>query len=209
MDTLLLYGTASQSPPITTTKMTILTDCDGVLLDWEARFHPWMKQKGYRMTNTPSYQIHEQYSISYELSQELILRFNESAHIGFLPPLRDAIPFVRDLVSRHDIRFHCITSLGSDLFSQVLRNRNLEMLFGLKTFERISCLECGAPKDEILAEYGGSGFFWIEDKVENAECGLKYGLQPLLFTHTYNCNTLISSGIRRVNSWEDVYKIVT
>ena len=52
---------------------------------------------------------------------------------------------------------------------------NLEKLFGPAAFTKLVCLATGAPKDEALAEYKGSNYFWIEDKLENAEAGLEAG----------------------------------
>jgi FMN phosphatase YigB (HAD superfamily) len=35
----------------------ILTDCDGVLLDWETAFHDWMVNKGYSKV------VHDTYNL--------------------------------------------------------------------------------------------------------------------------------------------------
>ena len=47
-------------------------------------------------------------------------------------------------------------------------------------------MDTGEDKDRILTEYQDSGYLWIEDKVQNAECGLKYGLDSVLFEHGFN-----------------------
>ena len=49
-------------------------------------------------------------------------------------------------------------------------------------------MDTGADKDEALAEYEGSGFYWVEDKTENAICGLKFGLKPILISHAHNAD---------------------
>jgi hypothetical protein len=53
-------------------------------------------------------------------------------------------------------------------------------------FKELVCLDTGADKDAALAEYEGSGFYWLEDKTENAECGLKFGLKSILIQHAHN-----------------------
>ena len=69
----------------------ILTDCDGVLLNWEYAFNVWMERKGYvlREDYRYVYSIGERFGIDAQRGKELIRDFNESAMIGFLPPLRD------------------------------------------------------------------------------------------------------------------------
>ena len=70
----------------------ILVDADGVLLNWEYAFAIWMEQHGF--TKVPGsefeYDIGRRYGIDKEQGRKLIKMFNESAAIGFLPPLRDA-----------------------------------------------------------------------------------------------------------------------
>jgi hypothetical protein len=189
--------------------MTILTDCDGVLLDWEAQFHPWMKRKGYRLVDPSAYEIHNQYIIPYDRSKELVQQFSESATIGFLPPFRDAIHSIANFARDNHVCFHCISSMGKDLYANTLRIRNIEMFFGKNLFERFAFLDCGAPKNEILKEYEGSGYIWLEDKPENAEIGLRYGLRPFLFTHTYNKQTAVSADITRVTYWSQLFDILS
>ena len=75
--------------------MIILTDCDGVLLSWVHSFEWWMKRKGFKKSPQISYKVSEVYGISDDEADVLVRHFNESAAIGFLPPLGDAIKYVR------------------------------------------------------------------------------------------------------------------
>jgi hypothetical protein len=166
----------------------ILTDCDGVCLDWEWAFNVWMQEHGFIEVpdSKLSYDMAIRYGIPKEQVRKLIKVFNESAAIGFLPAQRDAMYYVKKLVEKHGYRFHAITSLSLDPNAQKLREMNLHKLFGSTAFERIVCLDTGADKDEALEEYEGTGLYWIEDKISNAETGYKYGLQPLLLEHGHN-----------------------
>ena len=148
------------------------------------------------------------YGIPKEQVTKLIRIFNESAAIGFLPALRDAMYYVKRLVEEHGYVFHCITSLSRDENAQRLREMNLSKLFGEHTFERIVCLDTGADKHEALEEYEGTGLIWIEDKPENAECGYNYGLNPLLLEHGHNMHHY-HEGITLVKNWKHIYEIVT
>ena len=78
---------------------TILVDADGVLLDWEYAFSVWMEEHGFVRTEGSQfmYDIGLRYGIDHEQGRKLIKIFNESAAIGFLPPLRDAMYYVKRL----------------------------------------------------------------------------------------------------------------
>ena len=188
----------------------ILVDCDGVLLDWEWAFNIWMQEHGFEQVagSKLNYDMSIRYGIPKEQVRKLIKLFNESAAIGFLPALRDAMYYVKKLVEKHGYRFHCITSLSLDPNAQRLREMNLHKLFGATAFERIVCLDTGADKDEALEEYEGTGLYWIEDKISNAETGYKYGLQSLLLEHGHNFE-YEHPHIKLVKNWKHIYEHIT
>ena len=43
----------------------ILTDCDGVMLDWMYSFDQWMKRHGYRIQNAGEYDIGKKYEVGF------------------------------------------------------------------------------------------------------------------------------------------------
>ena len=61
--------------------MIILTDCDGVLLNWAQSYHWWMHRKGYRPVDATAYAMDVHYGIKRSESQELCKTFCESAAI--------------------------------------------------------------------------------------------------------------------------------
>jgi len=188
----------------------ILTDADGVILDWEWAFAVWMEEHGFTKVQGWEYiyNIGQRYGIDPEQGHKLIKIFNESAAIGFLPALRDSMYYVKRLHEEHGYEFHCITSLSTDRNAGRLREMNLRKLFGKNTFTKIVCLDTGADKDEALEPYRGSGLYWIEDKVENAECGRALGLNSLIMEHGHNMN-LPTPYIRKVKNWREIYEIIT
>ncbi len=161
----------------------ILTDVDGVLLDWEFAFHTWMEehghttQKGYKLV----YSIHKRFGIPRRDGKRLIEIFNESASIGFLPPLRDAMYYVKKLHEEHGFMFHAITSLSLNRHAIRLREQNLAKLFGNTAFEKVICLDTGADKDEALEPYRGSGCWWVEDKSQTQKLVWIWALIVLLW----------------------------
>ena len=185
----------------------ILTDCDGVLADWEYGFTKWMKQHGYEPVVHNVYDIGETFGITKAESKRLVRLFNESAACGWLPAFRDSVKYIRILHEEHGFIFRVITSLSLDEYAGKLRKKNLEALFGKTVFENIVCLDTGADKDEALEPYRDSGCFWIEDKVENAELGHRLGLDALLVQHNHNKD--YSGPVTMVKNWKEIYnKIV-
>lgn len=184
----------------------ILTDCDGVLLDWEYAFDRWMTRHGYKIAVDGEYKMHLKYGIERAEAKKLVLMFNESASIRKLPPFKDAIKYVRKLHTDHGYVFHAITSQTNDEYAQHLRIKNLCELFGPSTFEKYIILDCGADKDQALLEYKDTECWWIEDKPENAQVGFDLGLQSILMTHDHNRKANVDA--LRVHSWRDIYGLI-
>jgi hypothetical protein len=189
------------------TDKLILVDCDGVLLDWKYSFVKWMSENNYEVVREGVYDIAEMFDLTKAESRVLVRQFNESARIGFLPGLRDAIKYVKRLHEEGYI-FHCITSLSTDFYAGKLRQQNLEKLFGPSVFEKIVCLDCGADKDDGLLPYKDSGCIWVEDKPLNAECGYNLGLRSVLIEHLFNVG-YENDSIPKVKNWKEIYEMVT
>ena len=191
-------------------KKIILTDCDGVILDWEEGFSVWMEHHGHKKVDGYQfkYNIGQRYGMSYEAGSKLVKHFNESAAIGFLPPLRDAQYFIKKLHEQHQYKFICITSLSLDPYASQLRQRNLKKLMG-DAFKEVICLDTGADKDDVLAEFGSKypGAYWIEDKPENVQSGIDSGLKGILIEHGHNMDYKGDAEV--VKNWEQIYNIVT
>ena len=188
-------------------KKIILTDADGVLLDWEFAFDVWMQQHGFQKQEEWQfkYDIGKRYGIEKDQAKKLIKMFNESAHMGFLPPLRDAMYYVKRLHEEYGFVFHCITSMSSDENAQELRKMNLRKLFGKTAFTKFIILETGADKDEVLKNYEGKGYWWIEDKITNAEAGHAVGLKSLIVEHGHNMD-YENPEIPKVKNWKEIYE---
>src|SRR6056300_305171 len=188
-----------------------MTDADGVLLNWEYAFCTWMEQHGYTQIEKGNqyYDIGERFGITKQEAKAKVKIFNESAAIGFLPALRDAMFYVKRLHEEHGYVFHCITSLSTDPNAGKLREMNLQKLFGKTAFEKVVCLDTGADKDEILVTYNGTNYYWVEDKLENAIVGKEFGLRPILMEHGHNMHETVPEGITKVLNWKEIYDIVT
>jgi hypothetical protein len=192
------------------TKNLILSDADGVLLDWEWAFTVWMQEKGYTIADghKKTYALHHWFTdLELPEARKLIIQFNESAAIGFLPAFRDSMFYVKRLHEEHGYKFRVITSLSLDANAGRLRDMNLRKLFG-DAIDSVVCLDTGADKDEALAPYKGTGLYWIEDKPSNADLGLELGLKSLLVEHGHNMHH-DNANLPVVKSWKEIYDIIT
>lgn len=186
----------------------ILTDCDGVLMNWEYAFNVWMINHGYQMVDdgVTYYDMGDRYGLQPGQKRKLVKFFNESAAIGFLPPLRDAMYYVDLLHRKHGYVFHMITSLSLDPNAQNLRIQNAKKLFGETVFEKFIFCDTGADKDDVLEPYRNSGKIWIEDKVENAELGDRLGLESILIEHGHNMD---NKQFPLMKNWSELYEYIT
>jgi len=185
----------------------ILTDVDGVLLDWIHTFRQWMEEKGYTVKDPSKYKINDVFGIERIQGKNFVREFNESAEIAFLTPHLDAIKYVRKLYEEHGYVFHVITSQSNNVHAQNLRKQNLKNIFG-DVFEEFIILDTGADKDEALLPYKDSGCYWVEDKPENAEVGVELGLEGILMEHDHNKDYL-NTNIMTAENWKEVYHIIT
>ena len=184
----------------------ILTDIDGVVLDWEEGFSVWAEHHGHEKVEGYQfkYSIGDRYGLTHQQGNQLVKTFNESAAIGFLPPLRDAQFFIKKLHEQHRYKFIALTSLSLDPYAHALRERNLKKLMG-DAFAKVICLDTGADKDEALERLAKKykGCYWIEDKPVNLHAGVEVGFKGILMEHGHNMNIKINGMIAK--NWEDVY----
>jgi hypothetical protein len=184
----------------------ILTDCDGVCLDWESHFHEWASDRGLNRVQHGIYEIPATYNMSKERARELVNDFNTSSHILTMPAFRDARSGIATLVER-GWRFIAITSVSDDPVVAKLRTMNLEYLFGGEAFIDVQCLEMGIDKDEALMPYMDSGMWWIEDKDINAITGANMGLNTILMDHLHNKH-VSDPRIKRVENWAQIVDVI-
>lgn len=186
----------------------IVVDCDGVLLDWEHSFKLWMKEKGYEAKNDVEYSMAKCYEMEKPEMKRLIRHFNESATMCCLPPLRDAVKYVRKIHEELGYVFHCVTSMTLDRHANKLREQNLSNLFGETAFDKVHCLDTGADKDDALLPYLDSGCLWVEDKITNAELGDRLGMSAVLMKHDHQ-NDYTNDAIPAVESWKEIYEMLS
>ena len=184
----------------------IITDCDGVLLDWCYAYDIWMSEQGYQRQPDTDHSFNQtvRYGISEEDMIDTIKSFNESGSVGYLPAFKDSVQYVTRL-AEEGWRFDVVSSLHIDKYAQTLRKKNLTHLFG-DVFDKIDAsLSFTGGKGDYLAEhYGNTGYWWIEDSVSHAVSGQDAGLKSIIMDHPYNKRW---EGLR-VTSWKELYGVI-
>ena len=191
-----------------TSNRIILTDVDGVLLEWEFHFTKWMVSRGYKLKENfkSEYDMQKRFADHNVDIKSKIREFNRSAWMGTQRPMPGSQTWVK-LLHAEGWTFIPITSQTSDKPAQELRKRRLEELFGKQVFSNYHILGTGADKDSALAEFHNTGLYWVEDKPKNALAGLNYGLKVLLYDHPYN-RDFNHPEITRVNNWKQIHEIL-
>ena len=209
----------------TSNNRIILTDVDGVLLEWEHHFTEWMLQRsyfdnevgeGYVGKKVYPYKLLDDKQDTYEMAERFgltktevrkeIREFNKSAWMGNQAPMLDSQTWVK-LLAAEGWTFIPITSQTSDIPAQLLRKKRLGELFGDHIFTNYHILDKGADKDSALAEFHNTGLYWVEDKPKNAVAGLKYGLKPILIDHPYN-RDFNHPEVIRVSNWKQIHSLL-
>lgn len=188
----------------------ILTDADGVLLDWNTAFDKFMSSKGHpRVPETENeYKISTRHNITIHQATNYIKEFNESPSVGHLSPFADSVEHVR-LLSELGFRFIVVTSISSHPNAKIYRTNNLVDLFG-DVFDDIHCIEQGASKAAILMNWADTGYFWIEDHMRQAEAGYEAGLRTILINHPYNHHyrTDLFPTVSVDTPWNEIFNMV-
>jgi FMN phosphatase YigB (HAD superfamily) len=203
----------------TSNNRIILTDVDGVLLEWEHHFTEWMLQRSYYndkneriypyhlLPNKEStYEMAERFGLTVQQIRKEIREFNKSAWMANQCPMPDSQTWVK-LLAVEGWTFIPITSQTSDIPAQLVRKKRLQELFGEDTFKNYFILDTGMDKDSALSEFHNTGLYWVEDKPKNALAGLNYGLKPILIDHPYN-RDFNHPDITRVNNWKQIHEMI-
>lgn len=188
----------------------ILTDADGVLINWNDAFTSFMESKGHpRLAGTDNeYSISVRHNVSMHDAMAYVKEFNESSAIEHIKPFADSVEYVGKLAEL-GFRFIVVTSISDHPDSKIYRTRNLQSIFG-DVFDDVHCIAQGASKATILLDWADTGYFWIEDHMRQAEAGHEAGLKTVLINHPYNHHytTDLFPRVSYETPWQEIYDLV-
>jgi hypothetical protein len=189
----------------------ILSDCDGVLLDWRTGFLDWLPD---HISDTLQMDAleHENFNNAFDYDQrhidELAHEFNRSEAISRLAPWHDSVEYVKKL-GELGFRFHICTAMGTNELCQQYREYNLYSLYG-DLFDIVQLMPVGSSKASWLDQYRDSGYFWLEDHVGHAQDGAALGLKSVVVTDSSN-SQYTDIDLPRTSEqkpWRDIYEMV-
>lgn len=190
----------------------ILTDVDGVLVDWLSDFEQYIKDNIDFKIDTDGVighlNVEQRYNLTPQKADELVCGFIRSTYIQNLPAIRNSAVVIPEL---HDkgFKFLALTSISDD--PEIKKNRmiNLNKLYGEKIFIDCWCLPTGKNKlnelKSIKETYGDEIVIWVEDHMENAVDGYNIGFDTFIMDHSYN-RSLDHVGIKRARNWNDIQR---
>jgi hypothetical protein len=179
----------------------ILTDIDGVVVEWLAAFKHWMEvEHNQIMSDVQSFDMLVKYpNLEPKQVFACINEFNESDHISNLIPTNDSYEVINDLATK-GFTFIAISSLSDKPNALANRTANLNHYFG-NAFSEVICLKTGMKKDEILAKYHDA-LCWVEDHPVNADAGVALDIPSFLMNQHHNKGQ--ETKAMRVDSWKDI-----
>ena len=180
-------------------KPIILTDIDGVVLDWVGALKIFLQHSGIKTATPDPTEWHLDKWILAPNPNKVIDNFNKTAMFGKLRPFVDAKYMIPKL--SNSFTFVGITSCSSDEETVVRRFNNIEDIFpGI--FYNIHFLDLGDSKTDALNEYAPT--IWVEDNTSNALAGAHSGHECFLINRSYNVNDK-PDGVKKIDSWHDIY----
>lgn len=185
---------------------TILTDVDGVLVNWNRGFEDFAQSKGFKVVDNRSYYLDKRFGIDRSTSEKLREEFCNSYKLKFLEPLKKSEIFVKKIYKEFGYRFICITKIGKSKEIEDNRTNNLLGIFST-AIQDLICLDSTESKRDSLFRFAGGFNVWIEDHIGNAQLGASMGFKTFLMDHEYN-KTAKDIAYTRINDWEDIYKYI-
>ena len=184
-------------------KKLLLTDVDGVLLNWKTPFVEYVKS----LSDAPLVKDAEYWDIKTWIDHprplELVENFNTSGALRELKSANKAKEYLEKIHEQYDII--AVTSVNDS--ARLDREHNLKEVFG-NIFMNIVCVPLGCCKGTWLARFRKDSV-WIEDRPENVMVGHKLGFNSFIMDQPYNRIFDFPDDVSRVSDWAELYEILT
>lgn len=194
----------------------ILTDIDECVVRYHESFEIWVRNNPVLLRRLGVWMPPENSHLHLKQDMEewlevdnskvsiLIDLFARSESFRNIPPGWESDIYI-PLLSERGFKFVAITSAGSSSIIKESRIQNLETYFP-DMFTAVHCIDWEDSKENYLKLYQPT--WWIEDRIPNAEMGLKYCHKPFIIDNTHNHGKL-PEGMKRVTSWKGIYECIT
>lgn len=195
-------------------KKTILTDIDGVLLEFLPSLNQFLREeKNIHISLEQwqkSYWLHDHIGGTEQMSRRVFIEFSHSRYFREIPAKKCALDVIAKLKD-DGWRFIGITAAGQDNPEQdlglVKRNRldNLEHHFG-NVFEDLFITQHNQCKSDHLKYYEPT--WWIEDSVNNAHIGHAHGHNAIIMKSMYYREEDNKENLPVAESWHCIDRFI-
>lgn len=176
----------------------ILTDVDGVLLDY---FTPFKDTFQLEQIRSDVNSFDEAFELDADIILGMVDMFNNSKGFGELSAFKDSVEYVHKL-KEDGYKIEVITACGRSTHITEMRINNLERVFGKGLFDKYMFVEPDESKLVHLIKYNGSGYTWIEDSITNYKTGVQCGLDSILMDTDFNHS---EDKLQHYYSWKEIY----
>ncbi len=196
------------------TEKIILTDVDGVLLDFPAQMTVFLneqKNANIKLEDwQKSYWIHDLLGCTVEEASQMAVEFSHSDYFKHLPAKECALEAVENLAN-DGWRFIAITAAGTGCGNQDVKrvhsNRfeNLEKHFG-SVFDDLHITNFRNCKGPKLEEFDSA--WWIEDSVSHANAGHDIGHKSIIIESNHYDPEKNIYNLPLVKTWHEIEALV-
>lgn len=170
--------------------MKLVTDIDGVVLDWHLGFIEYAESKGFKLNHEHPHDTYDMaawfHNMTSEEFRELVVEYNAMDHADTSYPLADAVEGLIHLAEECDwvVEIIALTAFGNDPEQIESRTRILNSMFP-NVFDDIHVIGLRECKGDALAELKPDVF--IEDSPNHAIKAKELGVPlVILVEHPYN-----------------------
>lgn len=197
-------------------KKTLLTDCDGVLLNWLSGIPQFLASQGLDSSHVQKRLDGNQFVPITELfmtdnEDEALEQMHAYQRSDVLKALPVMEPGSEEFVKRlsDDYEIIVVTSFSED--KQAHRNRadNLELRYGSAISDLI-CLAPFANKTDALKDLAKSrdARIWLDDQVKHVYHGINAGIESYQFSFGMECGRNTGE-VPEIESWREVEKLLS
>lgn len=190
---------------------TLLTDCDGVLLNWLSGIPAFLAEQGMdsshlkaRLDGNQFVPIEELFmSENLEDALAQMSAYQKSEHLKKLPVMEPGSELsISKLSEEYDIIV--VTSFSEDKAAHKNREDNLRLRYG-DAIKDLVCLPFSANKTDALRDLASKtdARIWLDDQIKHVHHGIDAGLKSYQYTHGMTCGRNTGE-VPELDSWKKV-----
>lgn len=197
-------------------KLSVVTDVDGVLLDWFDGFDQWMindKRVKVDHSTLPSmYDLTDKYHVTSEQIVGYITEFNSSEKFGHLKPVHGALEYFMPLLNDNSMVWRWLSSgsiKSKEIQCMANRYSNLQDAFGSGFVDGLllPMRESKVPYLKHL-QTTDDHLVFIEDSLSHAMEAVKLDIKTILLDYPYNQQDEDPKLLFRVENWKDASELL-